>query len=116
MPVAKVNLVNGYFQDSEGNVLANGYLTFELSQNTSVNDSIICAGAVVQIALDGSGNIAAGSYLWGNDQMLPINSFYRVTGYSSEGQIVFGPNNQQITGNGGTFDVGTWLPNQIVWS
>ena len=113
---AKVNIVNGHFQDLEGNDLSNGYLTFELTQNASVNDSIVCSDATVTIALDVNGDVVSGSYLWGNDQMTPINSFYRVTGYTVEGQIVFGPNNQQIIGDGGTFDLGTWVPNQIVWS
>jgi len=116
MPVSRVQLINGYFEDSEGNPLALGYLLFELIQNTSVNGFIVCAGSIVKILLDVNGNIAANQYIWGNDQMSPINSFYRVTGYSASGQIVFGPNNQQVMGNGGTFDLSNWVPNQIVWS
>ena len=29
-------------------------------------------------------------YVWGNDVMLPVNSYYKVTGYTSAGQISFG--------------------------
>lgn len=121
MPVAKVQLIGGAFQDSEGNVLANGYLKMKLSQDSQVNDSEICSGIEITIQLDSNGNVASSSstppasnqFVWGNDQLSPTNSFYRVTGYKSNGQPAWGPNNQQVTGNGGTFDVGTWVPNSV---
>ena len=116
MSASRVNIIGGIFQDSEGNVLANGYLKFVLSQDAMVNDSQICAGIAVTIQLDGSGSISTSpdQYIWGNDQMSPANTFYTVTGYTAEGQPAWGPNNQQVTGSGGTFDVGSWVPNQIV--
>jgi hypothetical protein len=46
--------------------------------------------------------------------MLPVNTFYKVSGYTAAGQLVFGPNNQQIIGVDGQFDVGTWVPNQVI--
>ena len=116
MSVSPVQLVGGSFQDPEGNLLANGYLTFVLSQDESVNDSQICAGVEVKILLNANGSVitSPAQYLWGNDQMLPINSYYTVKGYTLEGQIAFGSNNQQVIGNGGTFDLGSWVPNQVV--
>lgn len=122
MPVAKVQLINGAFQDSEGNVLAGGYLKMKLNQDGVVNSSQICAGIEVTITLDSAGNVASSSstpvaanqYVWGNDQLSPANSFYEVTGYKANGQPAWGPNNQQVTGNGGTFDVSTWVPNQVI--
>jgi hypothetical protein len=111
---SKVQLTGGLFQDSEGNVLAGGYLTFKLSQDCVVNTSQVCAGIKVTVTLDGYGSIVGGQYIWGNDQMSPVNSYYIVTGYNSNGQIAWGPNNQQVTGSGGTFDVGTWVPNQVI--
>lgn len=114
MSVSKVQLTGGNFQDAEGNLLSGGYLSFRLNQDGNVNDSLICAGIAIQINLDGYGAIIAGQYVWGNDQLSPVNSYYRVTGYTSKGQIAWGPNNQQVTGNGGAFDVGTWIPNQVI--
>lgn len=105
-------LSGGAFQDSEGNVLANGYLKFRLSQDASVNSSNICAGVEITIQLDGSGNVVSGAEIWGNDVLSPANTFYRVTGYTVKGQRGWGPNNQQVAGS--TFDLGTWVPNQII--
>jgi hypothetical protein len=94
----------------------------QLNQDESVNDSQVCSGIIIKIALDSNGNVASSSstpaasnqYVWGNDQMLPVNSYYKVTGFNAKGQIAFGPNNQQVTGNGGTFDVGAWTPNSVI--
>ena len=105
-------ITGGSFQDSEGNVLALGYLTFRLSQDASVNTSNICSGVEIRIALDSSGNVVGGSSIWGNDVLFPPNTYYRVTGFTAEGQPVWGPNNQQVAGS--TFDLGTWIPNQVI--
>jgi hypothetical protein len=106
-----VTLSGGAFQDAEGNILADGYLECFLSQDASTPDgSNICAGIAIRIPLDGSGN-ASGS-LWGNDILSPPNTYYRVTGYTAEGQPAWGPNNQQVTGS--SFDLGLWVPNQVV--
>ena len=113
---AKIELTGGNFQDSEGNPLALGYFTMQLNQDGSVNDSQVCSGIVITITLDSNGDCDTGQYVWGNDALAPANSFYKVTVYSAEGQIVWGPNNQQVTGSG-TFDVGSWSPNQVIsWS
>ena len=113
---AMVQLTGGHFQDSEGNVLADGYLKFVLNQDSSVNNSQICSGVEITIYLDAFGDVISspGQFVWGNDQLSPENSYYTVTGYTAEGQIAWGPNNQQVTGNGGTFDLGTWIPNQVI--
>ena len=117
----KVQLIGGNFQDAEGAVLANGTLTLKLNQDSKVNSSEICAGITVTIQLDSNGNVASSTstpaasnqFVWGNDQLTPANSFYKVTGYAANGQLVFGANNQQVIGNGGTFDVSTWIPNTV---
>ncbi len=120
MAASKTQLVGGAFQDADGNVLKNGYLIFELNQDEKVIDSndLICAGIKVKITLDVDGNVdtATPQYIWGNDDLLPINSFYRVWGYSAEAQLVWGPNSQQVI-SGATFDVGTWTPGLLTnWS
>lgn len=116
MPASPVQLIGGNFEDAQGNLLALGYLKMKLSQDEEVNDSLICSGIEITIQLDVNGSVVTSppQYVWGNDQMLPVNSFYQVTGYTAKGQPVFGPNNQQVLGSGGTFDVGTWIPNLVV--
>lgn len=115
---AKTQLTGGVFQDAEGNLLANGYLLMKLSQDTTISGvGSVCSGIEVKIILNASGSVdtIVPQYIWANDQMLPINTFYKVTGYSSKGQPAWGPNNQQVLGSGGTFDVGTWVPNQMFY-
>lgn len=105
-------LSGGGFQDVLGEPLADGYLIFELSKPTNVNGIYICNGVKIKIMLDSNGNVAGTQSLWGNDAMTPSDSYYRVTAYTASGQPAWGPNNQQVIGSG-TFDIGTWVPNQI---
>ena len=117
MPATRVQLVGGQFQDSEGNVLANGYLTMRLSQDEQIPGvGELCAGIFITIQLNANGGVSQipPQLVWGNDQMLPANAYYIVTGFTAAGQIAWGPNNQQVIGSGGTFDVGTWIPNSVI--
>lgn len=114
---SKVQLTGGNFQDNEGNVLALGYLKMRLSSDELVTGvGQIAAGIVTKINLNSSGAVdtVTPQYVWGNDQMTPVNSFYIVTGYTAAGQLAWGPNNEQVIGSGGTFDVGTWIPNVVL--
>lgn len=112
---SKVQLTGGNFQDSMGNLLVNGYLTMRLSSDEEVNDSLICSGIELRIQLDSNGDVVTSpaQSVWGNDVMLPVNSYYIVTGYTASGQMAWGPNNQQVEG-AGPFDTGTWIPNQVI--
>ena len=121
MTATKVQLTGGGFQDAEGNLLANGYLEFVLSQDSSVTGvGNIAAGVTIKIQLDSVGNAAssasspaaADQYLWGNDVLNTPNTFYKVTGFTAEGQPAWGPNNQQVIGSS-PFDLGTWVPNTV---
>jgi hypothetical protein len=117
MPASKVQLTGGHFQDSEGNLLEDGYLLMKLNQDELVTDvGQVCSGIEITIQLDASGDVVTSpaQSVWGNDQMSPINSYYRVKGYKANGQLAWGPNNQQVIGDGGTFDVGTWTPNTVL--
>lgn len=117
MPSSKVQLTGGVFQDAEGNVLANGYLLMRLSRDGVVSGvGQVGAGVDIKITLNSSGSVDTtnAQSVWGNDQLLPANTYYRVTGYTAQGQPAWGPNNQQVNGSGGTFDVGTWVPNQVI--
>lgn len=124
MPATKTQLLGGAFQDTEGNVLANGYLKFFLNQDEVVAGLQICSGVEIRIQLDSAGNVASSTstppasnqFIWATDVLLPINAFYKVTGYTATGQIAWGPNNQQVTSGGvggGTFNLGTWTPNSV---
>jgi hypothetical protein len=112
----KTQLIGGNFQDSEGNLLANGYLRFYLNQDETVTGvAEVCSGIYVTILLNSSGSVitSPAQYIWGNDDMTPTNSYYRVEGYTASGQLAWGPNNQQVA-SGSSFDVGTWVPNQVI--
>lgn len=104
-------IIGGNFQDILGTPIANGYLLFELSDSASVNTTTkIAAGFTVKINLDGSGNVAANSSIWANDVLSPSGTFYHVSAYSSTGQLVWGPNAQQVLTDPFGFDLGTWTP------
>lgn len=116
-----VQLINGNFQDDEGNVLANGYLTMQLSQDAQVSVSgspvgQVGAGIRVKVPLDSSGNIQGtpGDNLtpiciWPNDVMAPTGTYYTVRAYSAVGQLVWGPQVVTVTG-ASPFDCDTWTP------
>ena len=115
--VSTNNITGGSFQDTEGNLLSNGYLTFELSQDCIVNGiTMVCAGFVIQVPLNPSGSVAS-SPLWPVDLITPIYPnlplFYMVTAFSAEGQKVWGPFPQSIKSTPSPFDLGTWIPGQL---
>ena len=112
----KVQIIGGAFQDPAGNPLANGYLLFELSQDGLVNGSSqIAAGREIKITLDTNGNVVASpaQYLWPNDVIIPINTFYTVSAYTSSGQLVWGPNSQQVLSSPSPFDITAWVPASV---
>jgi hypothetical protein len=122
MAASLTQLTGGNFQDANGNVLAYGYLTLKLSQDGNVSGvGNICSGVTITIQLDVNGNVAsltsptpvANQYVWANSNISPINTYYKVTGYTQEGQRAFGLNNQQVAA-GATFNVGTWVPNSVI--
>lgn len=110
MPPATIT--GGGFQDSLGNPLADGYLIFQLSQDARVaaNQQVV-AGYRVTIALDANGN-GSGS-IWANDVLSPGGTFYNVSAYSAAGQLVWGPNPQQVLSTPSPFDIGTWIPASV---
>ena len=119
------NISGGSWQDTEGNLLANGYLTFELSQDCIVNSTtMVCSGFVIQVPLTASGSVyynallpMASSPLWPVDALTPIYPtlplFYTVTAYSAAGQKVWGPYSQSVKSTPIPFDIGTWIPGKV---
>jgi hypothetical protein len=90
----------------------------KLSQDASVSGvGNICSGLEITIQLDVNGNVVASPIqsVWANTGgvLSPINTYYRVTGYTAAGQRAWGPNNQQVAA-GATFNLGSWVPNSVI--
>lgn len=80
------------FQDALGNCLANGSITFQLSQPAMITSGGgQVAPAFVSVTLDATGKIPAGTTLWGNDQLTPSGTGYTVTIHNSAGTTIAGP-------------------------
>lgn len=111
-----VQLSGGEFQDANGDVLANGYLLFRLSQDAVANSSEqICSNIDIKILLDDDGNVQSdpAQYLWPNDVLSPSGTFYMVSGYTAAGQRVWGPNAQQVFSTPSPYDIGAWVPGAV---
>lgn len=93
-------LYGGKFQDSLGNPLANGYLTFTLNHDENVSllgsasGSQVVSGIVTTLYLDGTGSLLANTGIWTNDLLYPQGSYYIVRAYNSSGLAVW--NSPQI--------------------
>lgn len=112
----KNQLSGGGFQDALGNPLALGYLLFMLSQDAQVNGSTqIAAGFTVKIDLDSGGNITSSpaQSIWPNDVLSPAGTFYLVSAYSANGQLVWGPNAQQVLSSPSPYNIGVWVPSIV---
>lgn len=107
----KNQISGGAFQDALGNPVALGYMTFELSQDAQVNaNTQLGAGRIITITLDSSGNVAGTQSMWPNDQLSPAGTFYNVSVYTANGQLVWGPNAQQVLSTPSPYDIGVWVP------
>lgn len=110
----KNQITGGAFQDALGNPVANGYMLFELSQDAQVNGSTqLGAGRIINIDLDVNGNILGTQSVWPNDVLSPDNSFYNVSVYTANGQLVWGPNPQQVLSTTSPFNIGVWIPGAV---
>ncbi len=110
----KNQITGGAFQDFEGNVLANGYLTMQLShdEGESVDPGQVVGGLSLRVPLDPFGNIAGTVLVWPNDQLNPANSYYVVNAYRRDGtQAWLSPQFQTVTTSPSPFNVGAWVPN-----
>jgi hypothetical protein len=109
-------IVGGAFQDADGNLLANGYLTFELSADGVANTStLVCSGLIIQILLDMFGDVVTttAQNLYPNDGLTPSGTFYIVTAYTATGERVWGPNCQSILSTPSPFNISAWIPGKV---
>ena len=107
-------ITGGAFQDFEGNVLANGYLTMQLSHDAeeSFGPGQVVAGYPRRIPLDANGDIAGTVLVWPNDQLSPANTYYIVKAYRRDGISAWAsPQFQTVTSSPSPFNVGVWVPN-----
>lgn len=117
MAITQVQLIGGPFIDSELNVLANGTLLMELSQDEQITVAPLgqaCGGIKIHIKLDASGNVVTSpeQFVLPTDKMNPSGAFYTVWGYAADGQLAWGPNYNLLVPTGsGTFNVDNWVPN-----
>jgi hypothetical protein len=106
----------GSFQDNEGNPLANGYLLLELSQDCIVNTTtLVCSNFTVKVPLDVNGNVVTSpSYsVWPNDVLTPSGTFYFISAYTANGELVWGPNCNQILSSPSPFVLGALIPGDV---
>src|SRR5216684_1509453 len=92
--MAKRQIINGAWQDSLGNPLALGYLTFRLNTDGQSGVQVV-AGRLVTVPLDASGNISGTILLWTNASLLPTGTTYSIIAYTAAGQPVW--RNQKFT-------------------
>ena len=86
--MAQRQIINGGWQDSLGNPLALGYLTFRLTTDGQSGVQVV-AGRLVTVPLDATGNIAGTVLLWTNDSISPAGTTYAITAYTAQGQIAW---------------------------
>jgi hypothetical protein len=109
-------IVGGNFTDSQGAVLANGYLLFQLSQDEqSPTPGQVAAGRIIRVDLDNTGNVPSSPavYMFANDALTPTNSYYSVRAYTASGQLVWGPQQQQVLSSPSPFNLSAWIPNSF---
>lgn len=87
------------FQDPQGNVLANGSITFDLSAPAEVTGGGQIVPTRVEVILTSAGLIPASTVIWANDQINPTNTVYFVSIYNSNGLLVSGPLFWRISGS-----------------
>jgi hypothetical protein len=115
--MSTVNQISGgLFQDNEGNPLANGYLLLELSQDCTVNTTTqVCSNCIIKVPLDVNGNVVVSPVysLWPNDVLTPSGTFYFISAYTVNGELVWGPNCNQILSSPSPFVLGALIPGDV---
>jgi len=103
--MAQRQIINGNWQDSLGNPLALGYLTFRL--NTDGQSGVqVAAGRLVTVPLDVFGNIAGTVLLWTNDSLVPAGTVYDIRAYTFQGQEVWRNPKFTLPDGGGAYNFG----------
>lgn len=107
---SKTQIVNGSFEDNQGNTLNNGSLVFQLSQDASVNSSPyrqVVGGIKTRVPLDNNGNVAGVVTIWTNDVLTPAGTYYIVTAYNNSGLKVWDAPQYWTLTSGSPIDLGS---------
>jgi hypothetical protein len=88
--MAKIPFPITTYQFANGLPVANGKLSVRLSQEGSVADGQLGVSPVT-IPLNSSGAIVSGTF-WPNSEILPVGTYYVISVYTQQGQLVAGPN------------------------
>lgn len=84
--MSKRQIFGGGLQTAAGAPLALGYLKMRLNTDATTIIDQVCAGRVLTIPLDASGNILGTIEVWPNDQLSPSGTVYVTTAYDQRGQ------------------------------
>lgn len=106
-------LENGGFSDIEGQPLANGYLTWELSHDEAALASSlqVVGGLSRTVQLDNNGNVAGSPQFQNNDTLTPAGSFYIVNAYRSDGTKAWrAPQYIQVLSTSSPFNLSNVVP------
>ena len=112
----KVNIIGGGFQDSSGNPLSNGFLTFDLTHDGNIctlgapTGVQVTSGQTTKYTLNVVGNLNPNQYIWSNDLLTPSGSYYSVIAYDRNGIQVWGSPQKFILTYSVTLDLGTVTP------
>ena len=122
-----IAIYGGAFQSVDGDPVANGILVMQMIPDNTFNEGSptqlneLCGNIVYSFSLDSNGDVPltspATSFVYSNDSMNNIYSYYRCSVYTSKGQLVWGPNNQQVLYYTSpvetSFNLSGWIPNQL---
>ena len=89
MPRASLPLTT--FQNADGTPVANGTLQIRLNINGSVNDTQIQSNSTT-VVLNVNGEVLFDPTFWPNAAISPAGTYYVLSVYSIQGQLVGGPN------------------------
>jgi hypothetical protein len=93
MATNTVQVINGRFQDNEGNALSGGWLLCTLSHDstyTAVSPTMqVVSGITTKITLDNNGNVAGTQFLWPTSLLNPTGAYYTVVAYNYRGLRVW---------------------------
>lgn len=88
----RASLPQTQFTDSEGNPIANGFLSIRINEDAQVPVLLLqlVAGRAVQISLDEDGNITGSgvTFLYPNSELSPDDTVYLVSAFTADGQLV----------------------------
>jgi len=111
---SKIQIVGGGFQDSLGNAVSNGTMTLRLISDQQIpSTGQTVAGVLINVPLDASGNVKGTVYVWPNDVMQDTTSYYVVNVYNANGQLVWGPQVQQILSVPSPYNLTLWIPSNV---